>query len=219
LEREVSARENLTQGEAEIAGLRAHATAVRWASTQIEELATRVESWRTAIAHDASDIASREALNSLQAEVGSLLERVDAAQLKADQRDYIVRSIREALVEMGYVVSDAVAEHPEHPASSLVFTAANAAGQGLSVSVPVEGEVWYDIRGFTLGTETRLDGKAIAVCDSAQDVIEEMHRMLGEQHEVQAGELLWEGKDPDRHLRAVKQLPQPKDDRHERGAS
>jgi hypothetical protein len=206
-EQQTQAAEVLALGEEELAGLRADATAQRWAASQIEELATRLASWRSALAKGDSAQVTSAALAGFRQDSAALLERVNAAQFKADQRDYIARSIGDTLSEMGFLVTELQPEHADHPASAVRFQAVNAVGQGIGISVPVEGEVWYDISGFPLSTETTVGGGSAAVCDSAQAVLEEMHDVLNESFGVRAGELQWEGKDPDRHLRAVQQLP------------
>jgi hypothetical protein len=206
-----AAEARLAEANQQIAGLRADPAAMRWAATQIEELATRVAGWRSALERGDTAQAGEGALEELHTASADLLRRVNAAQIKADQRDYIAKSMREVLEEMGFIVTEAVAEHPEHPATAVTFSAVNAVGQGISVSVPVDGQIWYDIAGFPLSTESKVGGGTAAVCDSAQRVLEEMHSVLEANFGVRAGELMWEGKDPDRNLRQMDELPRSTD--------
>ncbi len=67
------------------------------------------------------------------------MEVANQAQLKANQRDYVVQSIAESLQQMGFTITYQEAEHPEHPASAIILGAATNSGKSVSVSVPVEG--------------------------------------------------------------------------------
>jgi hypothetical protein len=201
------AQQQLEAAQQIVAGLASDDLVQRWAPARAAELQERVAGWSAAIA--AGNLAAVDAaqLAELQSAAQALLDQVGAAQFKAEQRDYILQSVREVLAEMGFMLSPAEAETPGHPASAMRFSAVNAAGQSMDVSVPLEGEVWYDVDGFPRSTEAKVGGGSAAVCDSAQRVIEEMHHEIEEQFGIKSGELTWEGKDPDRILRQMDELP------------
>ncbi|MCB1221810.1 MAG: hypothetical protein H7A35_08510 [Planctomycetales bacterium] len=195
--------DRLAAWESCVAGLQADTTVMRWLPGEVAAMDERTRELRAGNAAAVPDDLAQQA----QAKEQELVEKANAAQVKADQRDYIARGIRETLAEMGFLVSEATEEHPGHPATALAFTAVNDMGQGISVSVPVEGEVFYDIDGYTKSTVTKVGGGSAAVCDSAEQVITEMHELLEQGFQVQMGELMWEGKDPDRILRMADELP------------
>lgn len=211
LEQRQAAQTRLDAAAELAAGLLADPAVQLWALAQGQELAARVAGWR--IAFDSGDPAAPapDAVEQFKADHARLLERANAAQVRAETRDYIARSVREVLEEMGFMVGAAQEEHPGHPATALTFRAVNAAGQSIGVSVPVDGQVWYDIDGYPKTTETQVGGGKASACDTAQAVLEEMHAALEAQHGVQAGELMWEGKDPLRLLRQADQLPRSDD--------
>jgi hypothetical protein len=108
---------------------------------------------------------------------------------------------------MGFMVSEPIEEHPGHPATASILHAATTSGKAIAVSVPVEGQVWYNVEGYVKTVEAAVGGGEAAVCDEAQEVIEQMHDALDQEFQIQMGELNWEGKDPKRKLRAAKSVP------------
>jgi hypothetical protein len=200
-----------------VAGIQADPNVMRWVAPAVEEMTEKVEQARRRF--KAGERGGLEqVLAALRAEEQALVEKANAAQLKADQRDYIAASLRQVLENMGFIVGKSREEHEGHPATALLLNAVNAQGQGLSVSVPVDGEVWYDVDGYALSTESKVGGGTAAVCDEAEAVIDELHEALEQEFEVRTGELMWENKDPQRILRSADELPRS-GDAEDRGES
>jgi hypothetical protein len=109
---------------------------------------------------------------------------------------------------MGFNIVYRQPEYADHPASAVILGAVTPVGKGISVSVPVDGEVFYDVDGYSKQTVAVVGGGQAAVCDEAEQVIGEMHDVLAAQFGVQMGELDWEGKNPQRQLRQAERLPQ-----------
>lgn len=107
---------------------------------------------------------------------------------------------------MGFRITFHQPEHPGHPASAAIWGAKTQTGKGISVSVPIAGQVFYDVDGFKHSVTT-VDGNTAAVCDQAEQVLTQMHATLEDKFGVQMGEVLWQGKDPNRALRQADQLP------------
>lgn len=187
---------------------------MRWQGYRWQELQEYVTKAQTAIASEQFDQMAH-ILQALRSQSQQMLTEASAAQLKADQRDYIVNSIAHSLEAMGFGIVHRQAEHPDHPASAIVIAAANNAGKGISVSVPVDGEVMYDVDGYPKSTAAAVGGGAAAVCDEAEHVLNEMHAALEAEFGVKMGEVMWEGKDPNRILRKADQLPQSDQRRRE----
>jgi hypothetical protein len=196
----IAVQQASTELHALIVGLQADPMATRWHRQGIVSLGAQIE--RVVGSEQATSFleeANRRAV--------TLITEAKAAQLKADRRDYIARSIMQSLTGMGFLVTDPTPEHPEHPASAQIVCAANAAGKSIAVSVPVEGEVWYEVDGYTKTTEATVEGGTALACDEGEQVLNEMHARLNAEFHVEASELQWEDKDPQRVLRKAESLP------------
>ncbi len=189
-----------TELHALAAGLQADPMAMRWHRQGIVRLAEEIQ--RVAATEQAAPF-----LLAASEQAAVMIAEAKAAQLKADQRDYIARSIMQSLAGMGFLVSEPVAEHTNHPATAKILHAANSAGKSIAVSVPVEGEVWYEVDGYVKTTEARVGGGVALACDEGEQVLTEMHERLTEEFHVETGEIWWEDKDPQRILRKAEELP------------
>ncbi|MCX6345167.1 MAG: hypothetical protein NT018_08830 [Armatimonadetes bacterium] len=188
-------------------GLKADEVVLRWRSASVQAMAKMLQEADQAVLAEEFDAPSA-ILKQANAEVDKIVAEANEAQLKADERDYIVTSMGNALRDLGFEVGPPQAEHPDHPASAIVFRALNTNKEGVAVSVPFEGEVMYDVGGYPLQTAQRVDGKGKAkICDKAQGMLEEIHTALAQRYGVNMGELSWEDKDPDRNVRAAEELP------------
>jgi hypothetical protein len=189
-----------------LVALQADQVFMRWQGYRWAELQAYVTKAKAAIASEQFEQVA-DILNALRSQSSQMLAEASAAQLKADQRDYIVNSIAQSLEAMGFGIVHCQPEHPDHPASAIVLAAANNAGKGINVSVPVEGEVMYDVDGYPKSTAAAVGGGAAAVCDEAEQVLNDMHAALEAEFGVKMGEVMWEGKDPNRILRKADQIP------------
>lgn len=199
------AQEALARAEARVAALRDDETLRVWEVPAIEAMASDVEQMRHAMQREAfADVVVAE--SHFQAREDEMTERAAAQQAKLDARDAIAEAMRGALHELGFVVSDPTLEHPTFPTSAVVFSARSAANQVIGVSVPTEGQVWYQVEGYAFESAAQPQGGAASTCDQAEDILKEMHQILAAQHQVETSGLHWEGKPHDR-LRDSKQLP------------
>ncbi len=181
-------------------GLLADPMLMRWHAQSIAQLGVEIE----------RVVGSEQALPFLEEanqHTVTMIAEAKAAQSKADKRDYIARGIMQSLADMGFLVTDPTAEHPDHPASAKIVCAANSAGKSIAVSVPVEGEVWYEIDGYLKTTEATVGGETALACDEGEKVLTEMHARLNTEFHVEASEIWWEDKDPQRLLRKAESLP------------
>jgi len=189
-----------TELHALIVGMQADPMVTRWHRHGIARLGAEIE----------QVVGSEQALPFLEEanrRASTMITEAKAAQLKADQRDYIARGIMQSLANMGFLVTDPAAEHPDHPATAKIVRAANAGGKSIAVSVPVEGEVWYEIDGYMKTTEATVGGETALACDEGEQVLTEMHAKLNEEFHVETSEIWWEDKDPQRILRRAESLP------------
>ena len=201
------AEQELGQIQTAIAGLQADPVVMLWQEAMVWELLKMQNQAEKAIDQEQFKQTALF-LSQVKTNQSQIIETANAAQLKADQRDYIADSIAESLQEMGFSIVYRQPEHADHPASAIILGAATNSGKGISVSVPVEGEIFYDVEGYSKQTVAAVGGGSAPVCDEAEQVITEMHEVLAAQFGVQMGALDWEGKDPQRQLRKADSLPQ-----------
>ena len=207
LAEKAQAEQELAQLQTAIAGLQADPVVMLWQEAEVWELIKVQQQAEKAIQQE-QFAQTAVFLAQVQTSQAQIIATANAAQLKADQRDYIADSIAESLQEMGFSIVYRQPEQADHPASAIILGAATNSGKGISVSVPVEGEVFYDVEGYSKQTVAAVGGGSAPVCDEAEQVITEMHEVLAAQFGVQMGALDWEGKDPHRQLRKADSLPQ-----------
>jgi hypothetical protein len=201
LQRKQAAAEQIrSESEAIISGLKADPVVMRWHAASVAILEEEL-----------SKATSDQDVSQAREAAGNIVKEANSAQIRADQRDYIAKSISSTLEDMGFVVSAPQEEHPGHPATASIVNAATVSGKAIAISVPVEGQVWYNVEGYVKSVEAAVGGGQAAVCDEAEAVIEQMHEALAEEFHVRMGELKWDGKDPNRKLRAAKSLPENAD--------
>jgi DNA repair exonuclease SbcCD ATPase subunit len=210
--RQAQAEQHLGDLQALVAGLQADPVVMQWQPQEVAQLATQIEAATAAITSEQFEQVG-EILATCQQQSQSAIKTANAAQLKADQRDYIADSIAQSLESLGFSILTRQAEHPDNPASAVILGAATYAGKGISVSVPVEGEVFYDVEGYSKNTEAAVGGGSAATCDEAEAVLNEMGKVLETEFGVQMGEVQWEGKDPNRKIHQADSLPRSQSSR------
>jgi len=196
----------LREAEISLAGLNQDLLVTRWQPTELEALRQLAEHLGQLLQDGQLDEAE-QGLEQFQNARLQLLEKAQECQMMAEQRDLIASSVQQALESMGFFVSDPQAEHPHHPATALLLQARSAAGKALGVSVPWQGEIYYQVEGYAMVSEQRPGGDSTRSCDEAERVLNELHSLLDQVYDVETGEILWEGKDPDRNLRKADELP------------
>lgn len=189
-----------------ITGLKADPVVMQWHSHSMAELEAELQGANQALTSEQFDLPA-QILAKVKEKEKQIIEEANTAQLKADKRDYITQSIVTTLQEMGFSILSVDDEHSGHPATAKIFRAA-AAGRAINVSVPIEGQVWYDVDGYQKATVASVaDGTPTAICDEAEQVLTEMHTALQNEFGVQMSEVTWQGKDPNRIARTATDLP------------
>ncbi|MBF0178094.1 MAG: hypothetical protein HQL63_14800 [Magnetococcales bacterium] len=126
-----------------------------------------------------------------------LVAQANAAQLKADKRDHVARSMAIVLQAMGFVTTQAGEEHPGHPATALLLRAEKASGENVLASVPLEGDVWYEMPGYPHTVEQNgTTGEHFATCAAAETLLNAMRSRLSATFGVDLGEIQWAEKTP-----------------------
>lgn len=207
----------LSSTEDQLTVLKEDEVAMYWAEEEVENLKKRVHLAKEKMEKD--DFTQVESIcKEIKAQLGSLLDEANAKQLQEKKRQYILDGIMSVMEEMGFVIQEGSPELEDFsdPNSSMILHANRVGGGGISVSVPHEGDIWYDVDGFPMRVEEGSQGEEIHSCDEAEEQIEAMHRVMEESFGIKMSELTWEGKDPGRISKSADELP--KDDQfHRRG--
>ncbi len=203
---QAQANQQLAELQVILAGLKADPVVMRWQTEAVTELENQTNAAKLAIA-DGRLKQVISCLSESQQRSQIIIETANTAQIQAEQRDYIADSIAQTLQEMGFSITFHQPEHPEHPASAMILGATTQTGKGISVSVPIAGQVFYDVDGYVKHSVATVDGNTAAVCDEAEQVLTQMHTSLEDKFGVMMGEVLWQGKDPNRVLRQAERLP------------
>lgn len=199
----------LTELQTIAAGLKADPVVMRWQLGATMELEKQMNGAKEAIARGKFEPVI-SILKEARERSQTIIETANTAQIQADKRDYITDSIAETLQEMGFDIIFEQPEYPDHPASATILGATSQAGKGISVSIPIAGEVLYDVNGYIEESATTVDGNTVRVCDEAEEVLTEMHSVLENKYGVEMGEVFWEGKEPNRRLAQAEHLPREK---------
>lgn len=197
----------LAQASDRVAGLRVDPVVSRWSTADAEALAARCRRADDLLARE-DFAACRQEAAALAAEVDRLVALAGETQFKEDQRQYIVRGIVETMGQLGLVVQAGYPQ-PEHrgvAASATIIQAQRVGGGSIAVSVPQEGEIWYDVDGFPMRVEGSATGYA-RTCDEAEEQINRMHDAMLAAFGIESSELTWDDKDPDRIRKTAKALP------------
>jgi hypothetical protein len=194
---------------AHVEGLRADPVLARWHRGAVSEMGSFVSKAAAALAVEQFKQPA-EIWTDVQGRSKRLIEEANQAQLKADQRDYIMNSIAQTLSAMDFLVSPISAEHAGHPASAMLLQAVRGANKNIYVSVPFEGQVMYTVDGYPMKTANVVGGGKAPICDEAEKVLVEMQEKVQAAFGVKMSTLWWQDKvDPDRVLRAAGAKDEP----------
>ncbi len=132
--------------------------------------------------------------------IGTRLAELDAAAREREEarriRDYVAQGILSVLGSMGFTVTQPLStECSDDPSESVSFCAARPGRGAIAVSVPLSGEVWYNVGGGYVARAGRsAEGAVVRSCDEAEETIVEMQRAVAQHFAVHLDEPMWEGK-------------------------
>ena len=191
-----------------VAGLRADPVVLRWQTDRIRAFERGLDLIRSSIQEGNFAAADREAAD-LESQIEPLIQSAQETQLQEDRRAYIVSGIVQVMGQLGFVVQagSPTLEDPGRPGSATIIHARRVGGGAVAVSVPQEGDLWYDIDGFPKLLKPAADGRLAPTCDEAEAQIQRMHEALEQGFGIEMGELLWEGKAPRPDRKQAERLP------------
>ncbi len=185
--------------QARVAGVEADEITMAWSGDEVHAVAVAIEAVRAA-----QD--PQEAARTLGERLDQALQHAQARQLAEERRAYIVTSLQQGLREQGFQVSDATIVGDE-ATGEVAFRAVRADRRWVDVNVPLAGHIFYDVDGTDRITERATDGLAYTSCDETEARLEALHADLDQRFGIEAGELFWESKDPQRQRRNANELP------------
>jgi hypothetical protein len=186
-----------------IESLRCDETVLLWNRHEIEHTVPKLEALERLFGQESFAEIS-EGYEELNSELDQIEAETLTADLKERRRQHIVTSMSQILQTMGFNVSENLRSDP---ASDVVLNARRLNGGAVSVSVPQEGELLYDLAGFERSQILGSRGKPVAICDDAESMINDFHAELSSVCGVDAGPLRWDDQDPDRLLKTAKVIP------------
>jgi len=187
-----------TELRARIEGIEADDVAMAWSSGAVE--AVRAELRGIEQTSDPAALA-----RDLSARLDAALDHAQVRQLAEEQRAYVVASLQDGLRQLGFQVDDAVLVGEDE--GEVAFRANRVDRRWIEVNVPLEGHVFYDVDGSDRITERGIDGLAYTSCDETEARLQTLHADIAERFGIQAGELFWETKDPNRKRLNANDLP------------
>jgi hypothetical protein len=182
-----------------VAGVEADEITMAWSTDEVHAVAVAIEAVRAA-----QD--PQEAARILGERLDQALQHAQVRQLAEERRAYIVSSLQLGLRQQGFQVGDAAIVGDE-ATGEVAFRAVRADRRWVDVNVPLTGHVFYDVDGTDRVTEFGTDGLAYTSCNETEARLEALHADLDQRFGIEAGELFWESKDPQRQQRNANELP------------
>ena len=198
----------LVQAGDRVAGLEVDPIVMRWHGGEVGALTQRLRGAAELV--ESENFSAAEAVApAVIAECERLLAAAQETELKEAKRNYVVNGILQVMKDKGFLVQDGVPmlEQPACPSSAKFIHARRIGGGAISVSVPQDGDIWYDVEEFPLRAAAAPGGGTIRSCDEAEQQINALHQSLDQLFGIQMSELMWDDKDPQRIMKTADELP------------
>ncbi|MBF0426350.1 MAG: hypothetical protein HQL66_11095 [Magnetococcales bacterium] len=167
-------------------------TLQRWVAREVAALERLPRAAAAAVRAGDHDLPQR-LLAQARTEEQRIVALAETAQLKADCRDGIAQDMAAVLADMGFILAPTRAEHPDQPATALILQAEKPSGQALFISVPLEGEIWYELHGYPFIDQTTPGGETKTTCATALALLDAMRARLAATHAVIVDPIQWAG--------------------------
>jgi len=206
-ERKRKAERTVSDIEDVIGGIATDEAVMRWRSADI----SRLDEQLTDIGAELNRgrfAAVEQRCQELRQELKQLEQQAQQEQAKEDQRQYVVESMCSAMRKFGFSIENVQSVEEADPRSDTVIYARRPSGGEIGVSVPQEGDVWYQLAGYPMRADAgSAAGQITRSCDEAEQEIEALHDLLRESFGIETGELNWRDKDPNRVGKHQARLP------------
>ena len=143
-----------------------------------------------------------EQVDKLQIRVAKICRDVEELEAARKNRNFIVEQVQKAIQDQFVYIE---IEPQAGAEGGTKITAYNYKASSVEVTVPLQGDLRFTVHGYEFVEQQSPTG-AIKSCDGAEAVIDGVRGKLSELG-VDMGELIWDGKDPDRLSKTAKDLP------------
>jgi hypothetical protein len=192
---------------ARVSGLQSDAVTTTWCTAELTGQAQALEAARKALGRDEFD-AVAAACKDATAALEALEARAQARQLQEEQRNHIVQGMMTVLGRHDFQVGTPVLSCPGDFDSEVVIRAVRTDNRSVRIAVPAAGgSVTYELDGWDKHQVQTRDGRAASACDNAEDTLRAMGDELEQAFGIEVGEIMWDGKDPDRIRKGANELP------------
>lgn len=191
---------------AKVAALRGDQVTMTWCEAEVEAQVSALEVAGKQLGQDFFDQVSAACVSSVSA-IQALEQRAQERQLVEEKRGHIVNGMMAVLQQQGFQVGTPALSRPGDFESDVVLRAVRPDNRSINISVPTAGNVIYEIDGWTKRQEPGRDGHAVATCDDAEARLRAIGDQLETEFGIEVGEIMWDGKDPDRVQKGAKSFP------------
>lgn len=196
-DREEEARARLDDLKSRAAALASDGVLARWVGPALAEVAAKQAAIEAL--HDAgkfSDVLA--AARELTLRLEDVENKAEASQALEEKRTFLVEGIMKVMTSQGFSIAPGgpSLEDAASPRSAVIIAATRVDGRRLGVSVPQEGDLWYEVQGFPCQQAATHEG-VVSSCDEAEDAIESINGALRELG-IDMSPLMWNGKPPNR---------------------
>lgn len=178
-----------------VGSIGADAIVRRWAAEDIRALQSALDEASSLVSGGRFQEATSKA-DVIRRGAEACVARANDLQLSEDRRQYIIDGMLSVLREMGFIVgggSPALSD-PSLPTSDVLIQARRLGGGALALSIPQEGDILYDVDGYSRRLQAGQDGGTYKTCDEAERDISLVHEMLESEFGIHMSELMWDGK-------------------------
>lgn len=189
-----------------VSSLQADPIVMTWCKAQVEAQSLALKQAQQALAQDDFERAGA-ACDAVPAALEALEAQAQARQTREEQRGLIVNGMKTVLERQGFQVGAPVLSRPGDFESEVVFRAVRPDNRSIAIAVPAEGNVSYEIDGWSKRHEQAKNGSPVTTCDDAEARLKAMGDQLESEFGIEVGEIMWDGKDPDRVQKGAKSLP------------
>jgi len=126
-----------------------------------------------------------------------------------------VETLRDVLDDMGFYTQKVPTPTSSAPDAQITLVTENSLGEGIEVTVALDGKVKYVAEGFGDRQENSFDGKQVKSCPKTLPTILKIHDNA-QAKGVMLEAPTWLDQDPQRHLRDAELLPNLNSESNER---
>lgn len=158
-----------------------------------------------------------ELADQLQNRLSSIKQQAQERQFIEEKRNYIISGLVTVLKSQDFTIEPLDLEHPGDLNSNVLIKAMRPDRRSLSLKIPPQGKISYEVDGYAKRVETGHDGSIAKTCDGAASRILSIHDQLKKEFGIDMSELVWDAKDPLRNETEKTDYPSNQENQQARG--